>query len=238
MSPEVVVDKPEALARRLVERLERAFRSSLSSRGRFALALPGGSVATTFFPHLSAADVDWARADFFWGDERAVAPDDPESNFALARSLWLEPRRVPEGRIHRMRAEDADLEGAAADYAREMVRRLGEPPRLDVALLGMGPDGHVCSLFPGHPLLHEERRWVAPVLDSPKPPPRRLTLTMPVLAAADLVVVAAMGDAKAEALRQALDEPVSGLPVAVAARRAKEAVFLLDEAAARLLSRR
>jgi 6-phosphogluconolactonase len=194
MSPEVVVDKPEALARRLVERLERAFRSSLSSRGRFALALPGGSVATTFFPHLSAADVDWARADFFWGDERAVAPDDPESNFALARSLWLEPRRVPEGRIHRMRAEDADL--------------------------------------------HEEKRWVAPVLDSPKPPPRRLTLTMPVLAAADLVVVAAMGDAKAEALRQALDEPVSGLPVAVAARRAKEAVFLLDEAAARLLSRR
>jgi 6-phosphogluconolactonase len=238
MSPVVVVDKPDALARVLVERLERAFRSSLASRSRFALALPGGSVATTFFPALSAADVDWTRADFFWGDERAVAPDDPESNFALARSLWLGPRRVPDDRIHRMRAEEPDLDGAAADYAHEMVRRLGEPPRLDVALLGMGPDGHVCSLFPGHPLLNEERRWVAAVVDSPKPPPRRLTLTMPVLAAADLVVVAAMGDAKAEALRRALDEPDSGLPVAMAASRAKAAVFLLDEAAAHLLPRR
>lgn len=238
MSPVVVVDKPDALARRLVERLEKGFRSALASRRRFALALPGGSVATTFFPALSAADVDWTQADFFWGDERAVAPDDPESNYRLARSLWLEPRHVPGTRIHRMRAEEADLDRAAADYAREMVGLLGEPPRLDVTLLGMGPDGHVCSLFPGHPLLREERRWVAAVLDSPKPPPRRLTLTMPVLAATDLVVVAAMGDAKAEALRGALDEPDSALPVAMAARGAKAAVFLLDEAAGRLLARR
>jgi 6-phosphogluconolactonase len=234
MSPEIVVDKPDALARRLVERLERAFGSALANRNRFALALPGGSVATSFFPALSAADVDWTQADFFWGDERAVVPEDPESNFGLARSLWLEPRNVPDRRIHRMHAEEADLERAAADYAREMVRRLGEPPRLDLALLGMGPDGHVCSLFPGHPLLHEEKRWVAPVLDSPKPPPRRLTLTMPVLATADLVVVAALGEAKAEALRRALGEPDSSLPVAIATRRAKEVVFFVDEAAARL----
>jgi 6-phosphogluconolactonase len=237
MSPQIVVDKPEALARRLVERVERAFRSAVASRNRFGIALPGGSVATTFFPPLSGADLDWSRADFFWGDERAVAPDDPESNFALARTLWLEPRKVPDRSIHRMHAEEGDLEQAAADYAREMVRRLGEPPRLDVVLLGMGPDGHVCSLFPGHPLLDEEKRWVAPVLDSPKPPPRRLTLTMPVLAAAELVVVAALGDQKAEALRRALGEPGSALPVAMAARRAKESVFFLDEAAARLLSR-
>jgi 6-phosphogluconolactonase len=237
MSSDFVVDKQPVLARRLAERIEKVFPPAIASRGRFALALPGGSVATTFFPALAAADVDWTRADFFWGDERAVAPDDPDSNFSLARSLWLEPCQVPARRIHRMRAEEADLEAAATDYAREMVRLLGEPPRLDVALLGMGPDGHVCSLFPGHPLLHEESRWVVPVLDSPKPPPRRLTVTMPVLAAADLVVVAALGDAKAEALRRALGEPDSPLPVAMAARRAKAASFFLDEAAAHLLPR-
>jgi 6-phosphogluconolactonase len=153
MSPEIIVDKPRGLARRLTERLAGAVRAALASRGRFAIALPGGSVARTFFPALAGADVDWAQVDFFWGDERAVAPDDPESNFALARSLWLEPRGVPARRIHRMRAEEADIDGAATDYAQEMVGRLGEPPRLDVALLGMGPDGHVCSLFPGRPLL-------------------------------------------------------------------------------------
>jgi 6-phosphogluconolactonase len=129
-------------------------------------------------------------------------------------------------------AAAAALDRAARDYERTMSHRLGAPPALDLALLGVGPDGHVCSLFPGHPLLGEERRFVAPVFDSPKPPPWRLTLTLPALAAARLVVVAAFGAAKAPVMREALRDPASRLPVALVLRRAQAALVLLDPAAA------
>jgi len=231
MAPEVVVDKPEGLAARLTERLEGAAARAVAARGCFAVALPGGSVATRFFPALAAAAVDWSRTEFFWGDERAVPADDPDSNFGVARALWLETAAVPAGRIHRMEAERPDLEAAAADYAREMVRVLGDPPRLDVALLGVGPDGHVCSLFPGHEALREEARWVVAVVDSPKPPSRRLTLTLPTLAAARSVIVVAVGSGKAPALGQALAAS-SPSPLALVSRRAKRVTFLLDAAAA------
>jgi 6-phosphogluconolactonase len=231
MPPQVVVGNVEQLTDALTRRLEREAREALGARGRFAIALPGGSVAEAFFPRLARAGVAWSRADFFWGDERAVPAADPESNFALARRLWLGPTGVPADRIHRMVADAGDLEAAAADYADAMTRVLGSPPRLDVALLGVGPDGHVCSLFPGHQALREERRFVVAVLDSPKLPPRRLTLTLPTLAAARLVVVAAMGEAKAAPVREALSNPASTLPVALVARRAKGMLFLLDEAA-------
>jgi 6-phosphogluconolactonase len=134
-----------------------------------------------------------------------------------------------------MPANAEDLHAAAGAYAEEMHRVLGDPPRLDVALLGVGPDGHVCSLFPGHPLLREQRRLVAAIEDSPKPPPRRLTLTLPALTSVDLVVVAALGDAKAAPVCEALDDPESPLPVALVVRRARRVLWLLDEPAARLL---
>ena len=232
MAPEIVVDKPESLAARLAARLEGAAAHAVAARGRFAVALPGGSVATRFFPALAAAGVDWSRTEFFWGDERAVPADDPDSNFGVARALWLETAAVPAGRIHRMEAERVDIEAAAADYAREMVRVLGDPPRLDVALLGVGPDGHVCSLFPGHEALREEARWVVAVVDSPKPPSRRLTLTLPTLAAARSVIVVAVGSAKAPVLGRALAESSPDSPLTLVSRRANRVTFLLDAAAA------
>jgi len=237
MSPEIIVDKPSALAETLARLFEGEGRRALAARGFFSVALSGGSVATTFFPRLSRTAVDWSRTHFFWVDERAVPPSDPESNFGAARSLWLDPAGIRESRIHRMEADAADPEWAARAYADTMVLILGAPPRLDVALLGVGPDGHVCSLFPGHELLLEESRFVAPVFDSPKPPPRRLTLTLPVLAAAELVVVAALGRGKAEIVREAIEEPSSVLPVAQAARRARRCIFFLDAEAASRLAR-
>ena len=237
MSPELVVDSPAALSQALAACFEAEARRAQAARGFFSVALPGGSVGTTFFPRLAEAAVDWSRTEFFWGDERAVPPSDPESNFGLARSLWLEPAGVPAPRIHRMEAEAAEPEAAAEAYADAMVRLLGAPPRLDLALLGVGPDGHVCSIFPGHPLLREEGRYVAFVGDSPKPPPRRLTLTLPVLAAAELIVVAALGPEKAEVVREALKRPESTLPVALVTRRARRAIFFLDGDAASRLSR-
>jgi 6-phosphogluconolactonase len=136
-----------------------------------------------------------------------------------------------------MEADAADLDRAAASYADTMVRLLGSPPRLDFLLLGVGPDGHVASLFPDHPLLQEQARWVAAVTDSPKPPPRRLTLTLPALEAADRVVVTAFGKAKAGVVHDALEKAGSELPVALLARSARSMVFLVDfEAASRLRS--
>jgi len=235
MPLETVVDKAESLAESLAARFEEEARHAVAARGRFTVALPGGSVATSFFPRLARVPFDWSRTDFFWGDERAVPPDHADSNYAAARSLWLTPAGVPEASVHRMKAEEPDLAQAAADYARELAEVAGSPPRLDLVLLGVGPDGHVCSLFAGHPVLGLRDRAVAVVEDSPKPPPRRLTLTLPVVTGAGLVVVVALGRGKAEIIRAALEDPGSALPVALVARQARRATFLLDVEAASLL---
>jgi 6-phosphogluconolactonase len=232
MAPEVIVDAAGDLPTVLARRLEALAAGAFRERGRFALALPGGSVATAFLPVLARAAVDWPRADFYWGDERAVPPDHPDSNYGLARSVWLDDAGLPPAHVHRMPADAPALETAARQYEAMLIERLGSPPALDVALLGVGPDGHVCSLFPGHPLLGEERRFVAPILDSPKAPPRRLTLTLPALAAARLVVVAAFGEGKAAVLGEALRNPGSRLPVALVLQRAARSLVLLDPAAA------
>lgn len=211
---------------------------ALADRGLFALALAGGSVATTFVPTLARLPFDWSRTAIVWADERAVPPSDPESNYAIARRLWFEPQGVPDRAIHRMPADAPDLTAAANTYADTLMRVLGAPPRLDLALLGVGPDGHVASLFPAHPLLAEERAWVAAVTDAPKAPARRLTLTLPALATAGRIVFAATGRAKAHCLREALEQPGSELPVALLTRRAHRAVFLLDPDAASAIAPR
>jgi 6-phosphogluconolactonase len=232
MSPELIVDVPEALSAELARRMEGWAAAALGDRGRFALALPGGSVAVAFLPRLSRAGVDWSHAEFFWGDERAVPADHPDSNYGLTWSLWLKDAGLAADRIHRMPADAGDIDAAARAYEALLIERLGAPAVLDVVLLGVGPDGHVCSLFPGHALLAEQARFVAPVLDSPKPPTRRLTLTLPALAAARIVVVAAFGRAKSGVVREALNDPGSRLPLALALRRAARALVLLDPDAA------
>lgn len=233
MTPEIVIDTAERLAETFTGRFAESSGRAIAERGLFSVALPGGSVATTFFPRLAQAKVEWSRVAFFWGDERGVPPSDPESNYAAAERLWLRPAAVPATRIHRMPADTTDLEGAAEAYSEELVRVLGSPPVLDIALLGMGPDGHVCSLFPDHPLLDEHRCWVAAILDSPKPPPRRLTLTLPVLALARQVVLVATGAAKADAVHGVVLDPRSRLPAAIVLRAAvNRGVLLLDQAAA------
>ena len=231
MLPEIIVDATQNLAETFAARFTREGERALAARGRFAIALSGGSTATVLFPRLARVMFDWSRAEFFWCDERAVAPEDAAPNYGIARSLWLDPANVPKDRIHRMKANAADLEAAAAAYAKILARRLGTPARLDVALLGVGADGHVCSLFPDHPLLLEKQRWVAAVTDSPKPPPRRLTLTLAALTAADLIVIAAFGESKARVVRAALEDPDSSLPVALVLRHARRVLLLLDQAA-------
>jgi 6-phosphogluconolactonase len=233
MRPDVHVGEGEDLAPRLAS----LFARQAQSREPCAVALTGGSVATTCYPEMSRTRCDWSRIAFFWGDERAVPPEHPDSNYGLARRLWLDPAGVPAASIHRMEAERPDMEGAARAYQDTLVRVAGDPPRLQLVLLGVGPDGHVCSLFPGHALLREEERYVAALQDSPKPPPRRLTLTLPVLRAAEMLAVVALGEAKAAVMREALEDPASELPVALALRGARAAAVFLDPPAAGLLGR-
>lgn len=230
--PEIVIAPSGELAEVLAGRFLAEAALAWAEAERFAVALPGGAVATHFFPRLASLGLDWSRVDFFWGDERAVAPDDPRSNYGTARELWLVPAGVPETSIHRMPADDPDLARAAATYAGELARARGAPPWLDLALLGVGPDGHVASLFPGHPLLQEPTLLVAPVEAAPKPPPRRLTLTLVALASAALVVVAALGAEKAAVLRRCVEGRDPELPLARVLRAARRTLLLLDPAAA------
>jgi 6-phosphogluconolactonase len=230
--PKVYVANPSAVAVRLAEEVKTAASEAIALRGLFSIALPGGSVATTCFPTLAPLPLAWDHVHFFWADERAVPPSDPDSNYGLAAQLWLKAASVPYSSIHRMMpAESEGLTAAADAYASELTRVLGALPELDVALLGMGPDGHIASLFPDHPVLREEHRLVSAVTDAPKPPPRRLTLTMPVLARARRAIVVAFGGSKAAVLAEALNQEGSSLPVAQLLRRATSSLVLADEAA-------
>jgi 6-phosphogluconolactonase len=237
VKPEIVTDTPDALARMFADRFAAESRAAIAARARFSCALPGGSVAETFFPVLARAPVAWDKVEFFWGDERAVGPDDPDSNYGLAKRLLLDPVHADPQRVHRIAGAGGDLEAAARSYEEEMVRVLGDPPRIDLVVLGLGPEGHVCSLFPGHPLLRERVRRVAAITDSPKPPLRRITFTMLPLELAEMICVAGFGDSKAAAIRAAVEAPDSQIPVALALRAARRALILVDPAAAGLLGK-
>lgn len=232
MPTAIIVDSTDALALEVARRFEATARAAIEATGRVAVALTGGSVARLCFPRLAQVDIDWSLVEVFYGDERAVPPADAESNHGLVAALLLSRVPLGEDAVHRMRGEAADLQAAADEYQAELVRVLGDPPRLDIAILGVGPDGHVCSLFPGASLFDESERWVAAVEDAPKPPPRRLTLTMATLLSARAILVVASGDAKAEAVAAALTDDDSELPVAVLAREAAEVMFLIDREAA------
>ena len=233
---DTVIADAITLGQALASDVEAVGARAIAARGRFTLAIPGGSVASTFFPQLAQLSLDWSRTEFFWTDERAVPPDDPESNYGIARALWLQPAGVPAKQIHRMPADRSDLDTAAREYADDLRRIAGDPPMLDFVLLGVGEDGHVASLFPGHAATSNEHALVAVVADAPKPPPSRMTLTLPVLANARRNIVAAMGKSKAQALRDGLEGRDSGLPIAAVLHRSARLLLLLDPDAARNLT--
>jgi 6-phosphogluconolactonase len=206
MRARVLPDR-DALADAAVREFVDAAREAITVRGQFLVALAGGRTPVVAYTRLAAEpwreSVDWSRVHFFWGDERAVPPDDPESNFGVARRALLRPIGIAEDRVHRMRGEDADLERAARDYERELRRFAGEPPVLDLVLLGMGADGHVASLFPGSAAAAEQDRQVVTAV-APTTERRRLTLTFPVLLASRRIVVQVAGRDKAQVVRDVM----------------------------------
>jgi 6-phosphogluconolactonase len=241
MIPRVVVDDLPELQKALASEFQAQAVEVIARREKFIVALPGGSVASAFFPTLAALAVDWTRIEVFWIDERAVPPDHPDSNFALASRLLLVPARVPAVRIHRMYGELPDLAQAARRATDDLKLVAGDPPFIDFVLAGVGDDGHVASIFTSRPGDQADSSAVArsakaegpiiPVYDAPKPPPRRLTLSLPVLAHAGVVVVAACGASKAAAMHGALHESGVDTPIAELLRRASSSLVLLDRAA-------
>ena len=226
----VVIDDVSVLAQAFAAEFTAHAADAIARRGKFVVGLPGGSVATTFLPVLAAQSVDWRRIDLFWIDERAVPPDHPDSNYGIASRLLLARARVPAPSIHRMYGELPDLDQAARRASDDLKSIAGDPPRIDLALVGVGPDGHVASIFPGAVSASAGSPVIA-VYDAPKPPSRRLTMTLSVLADAGIVVIAAFGASKMTAMRGALDESDKKSPVARLLRRAPSSLVLLDREA-------
>jgi 6-phosphogluconolactonase len=234
----VVAADLDDLARLAADRVRVLAGDALAARGRFRVALAGGSTPRALYAHLSAArDLDWSRTDVFFGDERSVGPDDPQSNYRMARETLLQPAAVPPENVRRMRGEDPDLDAAARDY--ETALRGSAAGPLDLALLGMGGDGHTASLFPGTAALDEERRLCVAV-DVPKLQTRRLTLTYPALLGAREVLFLVAGPDKADTLREVLGDARDARrwPSQALLRRAapRPALLFCDRAAASKLA--
>ncbi len=214
----VLPDK-DAVALAMADRFLAAARRAIDERGVFRVAMSGGGTPKQVYPLLLEPErrdaIDWGKVEFFWGDERSVPPDDPEANFGVAYRMLLSklPGVRPE-RIHRMQAESADLDAAALSYESEIRlafdARGEEAPRFDLIWLGMGPDGHTASLFPGTDALEEAERWVVGN-HVPEKDTWRMTLTFPVLNAGRDVVFVVTGADKAEPIRS-IRAGGSGLP--------------------------
>jgi 6-phosphogluconolactonase len=223
-SEPIVAADPDELARRAAAWMAEEVRQAVARRRGCALALSGGSTPRPAYERLAAQPaVPWEAVEIYFGDERAVPPSDPASNYRMAREALLDRVGLPPSRVHRLEADDRDLEAAAARYAALL------PDRLDVLVLGMGPDGHTASLFPRSPALRETEKRVVPVT-SPVPPVHRLTITPPVIAAARRVAVITAGASKAPVVAEVLRGPWR--PDELPAQLAREGTWLIDRAAA------
>jgi 6-phosphogluconolactonase len=235
---------PQDLFQAAADEIVHAATVAISQRGRFTLALSGGSTPRSLFTLIAAnasAALSWEQIFFFWGDERHVPPEDAESNFRMAQETLLSKVPVPPANIFRIPAENPDA-SAAAEIYEQTLRKLfalqpDEFPRFDLILLGMGPDGHTASLFPETKALQEKSRlvvanWVEKLNTS------RITLTLPVLNAARCVVFLVSGSDKAAALREVLEGSAPGekYPSKLVRPEKGKLIWFVDRAASSELS--
>jgi 6-phosphogluconolactonase len=223
------------------DRLVEAITGAIAARGTALIVLTGGGTGIGLLEHVRAHDdgVDWSKVHLFWGDERFVPAADDERNEKQAREALIDHIDIPARNVHAMAASDGefgeDLDAAAADYAKvlaETAESGDTAPVFDVHLLGMGGEGHVNSLFPHSPATLETEKMVVGVEDSPKPPPRRITLTLPAVQRSREVWLVVGGEAKADAVAAAIGG-ASPAEVPAAGGVGREAtVWLLDAAAA------
>jgi 6-phosphogluconolactonase len=229
MTSVFVAANATAAAEAAADRLTAAIEAARQARGAAHVALAGGTTPRRTYELLATRISDWTGVEVWFGDERAVGPDDPESNYRMASETLLAGGGGPE--VHRIEGERGPEEAAAA-YAALLEERLpseGGVPVLDLALQGLGPDGHTASLFPGNRAVEETGTCVA-VHDAPKPPPDRITLTVPVLRAARSIVFLATGSDKADAVRGLLAGPDPKIPSSLLGGERTEVVVDRDAA--------
>ncbi|MGX1884013.1 6-phosphogluconolactonase [Streptomyces sp. NPDC055287] len=250
-APQLVVhhDK-ELMAQAAAARLITKLVDAQATRGSASVVLTGGRNGNGLLAALASSPardaVDWAHLDLWWGDERFLPEGDPERNYTQAREALLDAVPLDPARVHAMPASDGkfgdDADAAAAGYAEELASAAGSEdhgpvPTFDVLMLGVGPDTHVASLFPELPAVRETERTVVGVHGAPKPPPTRITLTLPAIRAAREVWLLAAGEDKANAAAMALSGAGEIQAPAAGAYGRRRTLWLLDDAAASRLPR-
>ncbi|ADT99656.1 MULTISPECIES: 6-phosphogluconolactonase [Mycolicibacterium] len=229
----------EALVAATGDRLVEAIKAAIAARDVAAIALTGGGTGIGLLRRVGERgdEIDWSKVHIYWGDERFVPADDDERNEKQAREALLDHVGIPEANVHVMAPSDGEfgdaIDAAAEAYAQVLAEAGPDPtPAFDVHLLGMGPEGHVNSLFPDTDAVKESKRFVVGVTDCPKPPPRRITLTLPAVQRSREVWLVVSGEGKADAVAAAIGgaQPVD-IPAAGAVGT-EATVWLLDEAAA------
>jgi len=238
-----IAEDPDELAARAAGEFALRASVAVAAQGVFRVALAGGTTPERLYRSLAeGSDVAWERTQVFFGDERHVSPDDPESNFRLAYQTLLSKVPIPPANVYRWRSESADVDGAAAQYegmlAEVFGTKAGEAPRFDLVLLGLGADGHTASLFPGSEALRETRKLTAaPWVE--KLGAYRFTLTPPVLNAAKHVLFLVSGAGKAAVVARVLDGPRTPeeLPAQIVDPPEGQRMWLVDQEAASLLRR-
>jgi 6-phosphogluconolactonase len=242
-SPEItILDTPDAIAEHAARLIYDVAHEAVAARGRFTIALAGGGTPRATYERLSLAPyaegMPWSRTWVFFGDERRVGPEHPDSNYRMAADALLSKVAVPPAQIFRIPGEAEDAEETATAYGRRLAEvfgsRRGERPRFDLILLGLGVDGHTASLFPGSPAVREVFRPVAAVHAAAAAIPQRVTLTFPVITAAAHILFLVAGPEKAKVVKSVLVDGAM-LPAAMARPTNGRLRWILDRAAAGLL---
>ncbi|RGB31743.1 6-phosphogluconolactonase [Rhizophagus diaphanus] len=247
MSAPIVYTFPntQKLSISLADLVVKLCKESIEIRDRFTVGISGGSL-----PKLLAADlknrqgIEWEKWEVFFCDERLVPLDHEDSNYSLCKKEFFDHVSIPEDQIYTINPslfQEIDEEEVVDDYEKKLISVFATVnsvkfPVFDLLLLGVGPDGHTCSLFPDHPLLEENVGWVAYIGDSPKPPPRRITFTLPVVNHAHNIAFVATGEGKQDVLKEIIENSESKLPSALVKPVTGKLYWFLDDAAATKLT--
>ncbi|KAJ1951616.1 suppressor of los1-1 [Linderina macrospora] len=220
--------------------LAQASATAIATTGRFTIAITGGSLPATASKYLKANKaVDFSKWYVFWGDERCVSHDHDDSNYKLVKEQLLDHVNVPAAQVFPINPTlIGNPEEAALDYHHQLASVFGNGgvPEFDCVLLGIGPDGHLCSLFPGFPQVKEADKWVTSIRDSPKPPPSRITLTLPVLNNAKEAVFVVTGSGKSEMFKTIVEDKDTSKPSTLVAPKSGKLYWFVDDAASQHLS--
>ncbi|KAF9806590.1 hypothetical protein SFRURICE_012127 [Spodoptera frugiperda] len=231
----IVVNDEQELVTKLASKIEKIANDAIENRGKFYVGFSGGSVLNYLCECLQTVDTDWSNWVVAFCDERLVPENDDDSTFGTYKRELIPKTKLVEQQFIKIK-QGVSAQEAAQDYTEKLTKAFGsEDFVFDLLLLGMGPDGHTCSLFPGHPLLDETKLKVAPITDSPKFPPERITLTFPTINKARNCLFAICGSSKAEMIQRILKDNDESVPARRVKPHSGSLYWVLDQHSAKNL---